>query len=229
MRVVVTGANRGIGLEFARQCVARGDDVWAGVRSPTHSPELERSASGQSGELHIVALDVDDIWSVGKFAEQVGEAPLDLLINNAGVSGQRANALAEADAEQAISTLETNAIGPLRVTQALLPVLRAARAKVIHISSNQGSIKENRDGGSYDYRMSKAALNMLARTMAAELKPEGIVSVLVSPGWVQTEMGGPDAPMTPRESVQGMLKLIETLTIDKSGGFFDAYGVPLDF
>ncbi|MBS2031278.1 MAG: SDR family oxidoreductase [Deltaproteobacteria bacterium] len=227
MRVVITGANRGIGLEFVQQCLARGDEVWAGMRSvvrPSRLAPVERT-----GVLHVAALDVDNQWSVGKFAEVAGDAPLDLLINNAAVSGQRSNALAEASAEEAISTLGTNAVGPLRVTQALLPVLRAARAKVVHISSNLGSIQQNRDGGSYDYRMSKAALNMLARTMAAELRPEGIVSVLVSPGWVKTEMGGPDAPTSAREAVQAMLRFVDTLTLAESGGFFDASGAPLEF
>jgi len=229
MRVAITGANRGIGLEFARQCLDRGDEVWAGVRAPERAVELEHLAGPSGSPPHVVALDVNQPASVRAFARALGDAALHLLINNAGVTGLRLNALALAEADDVLHTLAVNAVGPLRVTQALLPALRVGKAKVIHVSSALGSISDNRDGGSYGYRMSKAALNMLARTMAAELRREQIVTALLSPGWVQTGMGGPDAPTPVDASVRGMLRVIDSLTLAKSGGFFDTRGDRLRF
>jgi NAD(P)-dependent dehydrogenase (short-subunit alcohol dehydrogenase family) len=224
MNIVITGANRGIGLELTRQYLARGDSVHAGVRTPERSGELAALVESSSGRLRITACDVALETSVRAFAAAV-TGPVDLLINNAGVrSRERVDVLEELNLDDAARTFEVNALGPLRVTGALLPMLRRARgAKVAHIGSGLGSIG-NTSGGAYGYRMSKAALNMASHTMAHDLRAEGIVAVVLSPGWVRTDMGGSEAPTAVTESAAGLIGVIDRLTPQDSGGFFDFRG-----
>jgi NAD(P)-dependent dehydrogenase (short-subunit alcohol dehydrogenase family) len=143
---------------------------------------------------------------------------VDLVLNNAGVRSE-ADELATLDLEAANRIFQVNALGALRVTRGLLPLLR--HGKIANISSNMGSIGENSAGGSYGYRMSKAALNMATRSLAQDLRPEGIVAVALSPGWVQTDMGGPEAPTSVTESAAGLIAVIDRFTMVDSGGFFD--------
>ncbi len=221
MRSVVTGANRGIGFEFVRQMLARGDDVVAGVRRPDRADSL-RALAGE--RLRILALDVADPASVVAFARELGDEPVDLLINNAGIVGERGE-LTSLDAEDLSRTFLVNAVGPVLVTRALLPNLRRGQArKVVHLSSGMGSIGDNTSGGSYGYRMSKAALNMASRNLAHDLKLDGITSVVINPGWVQTDMGGPDATLPVSESVRRMLGIIDKLTIERTGQFLNHTG-----
>ncbi|WP_257448327.1 SDR family oxidoreductase [Archangium lipolyticum] len=221
MKIVITGANRGIGLELVRQYLARGDSVHAGVRTPESAGELAALVEPSGGRLRISACDVALETSVRAFADSVN-GPVDLLINNAGMRN-RPDDLDQL--EDAARTFEVNALGPLRVTRALLPMLRRARgAKIANISSGLGSIHDNTTGGAYGYRMSKAALNMASRSLAQDLRGEGIVTVVLSPGWVQTDMGGTDAPTPVAESVAGLLSLIDRLTPEDSGSFFGFRG-----
>jgi len=221
MRSVVTGANRGIGFEFVRQMLARGDDVVAGVRRPDRADSLRALASER---LRILTLDVADPASVVAFARELGDEPVDLLINNAGIVGDRGE-LTSLDAEDLSRTFLVNAVGPVLVTRALLPNLRRGQArKVVHLSSGMGSIGDNTSGGSYGYRMSKAALNMASRNLAHDLKLDGITSVVLNPGWVQTDMGGPDATLPVSESVRRMLGIIDKLTIERTGQFLNHTG-----
>lgn len=218
MHVVVAGASRGIGLEFVRQLLQRGDTVTAGCRAPSASEGL---AALSSERLRVLALDVTEDASVEAFASALGSAPVDVLINNAGVSGGW-ESLSGVRTEEALRTFNTNALGPLRVTRALLPQLRAGKRKVLaHLSSGMGSIGDNSSGGAYAYRMSKAALNMASRNLAVELGKEGFVSVVLNPGWVQTDMGGKGAPVDVRDSVRGMLARLDALTPAQNGAFLD--------
>jgi len=223
MRIVITGANRGIGLELVRQYLARGDSVHAGVRVPERSGELAALVAPSGGRLRIHACDVALETSVRTFAAEVTE-PVELLINNAGVRS-RPDALAGLDLEDAARTFQVNALGMLRVTRALLPMLRRSRgAKIANLSSGLSSIHDNTSGGAYGYRMSKVALNMASRSLAQDLREEGIVTVAISPGWVQTDMGGADAPTPVTESAAGLIGVIDRLTLQDSGGFFSFRG-----
>jgi NAD(P)-dependent dehydrogenase (short-subunit alcohol dehydrogenase family) len=229
MRFVITGANRGIGLELARQIAARGDFVEAGVREPEAAEELGALAARAAARVRVHTCDVASDTSVRAFAAAVGDVAVDVLINNAGVKGKR-QPLAELDFEDAIRTIDTNALGAVRVTRALLPNLfRGEGKRVAHISSGLGSIADNTTGDAYAYRMSKAALNMASRSMAVDLRGEGIISVVLNPGWVKTDMGGPSAPTEVDESVRRMLGIIDGLTLEQSGSFIDYRGHTIGF
>jgi NAD(P)-dependent dehydrogenase (short-subunit alcohol dehydrogenase family) len=175
--------------------------------------------------LRISACDVTLEASVRAFAAGVS-GPVDVLINNAGVR-TRPDALGEPGLGQALRMYEVNALGTLRVSGELLPVLRKPGGKIINITSGLGSIADNRTGGEYGYRMSKAALNMASRSLAEDLREEGILTVALSPGWVQTDMGGESAPTTVAESAAGLISVIDALTLKDSGGFFGFRGEPI--
>ena len=224
MRYVITGASRGIGLEFVHQLLQRGDTVDAGVRSPEGARRLEPLLREAGNRLRIHALDVESDASIRAFAADVCAAPVDVLINNAGVFGMWC-ALTEVDYGDMARTFAINALGPLRVTTALLPALRrGALRKVAHVSSRMGSVTDNTEGGAYAYRMSKAALNMGVRTLANDLRAEGFTTVLLHPGWVQTDMGGPQAPLPASDSVRGMLRIVDGMGAEQTGRFFDYQG-----
>ncbi|AKQ68794.1 Short-chain dehydrogenase/reductase (SDR) superfamily [Myxococcus hansupus] len=224
MRYVITGASRGIGFEFVQQLLLRGDTVEAGVRSSEGARRLESLKHTAGNRLRIHELDVGDDASVRAFATNVCLSPVDVLINNAGVSGLWC-ALNDVDFADMARTFSVNALGPLRVTNAILPALRqGALRRVAHVTSRMGSLAANTDGGAYAYRVSKAALNMAVRTMSMDLRAEGVVTVLLHPGWVRTDMGGPDATLPATDSVRGMLRVIDGLNPEHSGRFFDYQG-----
>ncbi|MEZ4407576.1 MAG: SDR family oxidoreductase [Polyangiales bacterium] len=224
MNVAITGANRGIGLELTRQYLAKGATVYAGARRPDEAAELKALGEGAKGKLVVAECDVSRDESVAKFAAAVGDAAIDLLINNAGVMG-KSGTVAKLDLDDALSTIAVNALGALRVTKALLPAIaRSEGKKILHVSSGMGSIGDNTSGGWYGYRMSKAALNMASRSLAMELKGQGIVSVVINPGWVQTDMGGPSASITVEESAKKIIARVEGLTMADTGTFLDYKG-----
>jgi NAD(P)-dependent dehydrogenase (short-subunit alcohol dehydrogenase family) len=223
MRAVVTGANRGIGLELARQLKARGQDVHACAREPEKATELR--ALG----VRVHQLDVRDANSVRALAASLGDAPVDLLFNVAGVQGgpkQNLRAMAEdLELRDVIDTFDVNAVGALRVAVALLPNIRRGTAKkIVHVTSRMGSIADNGSGGSYAYRMSKAALNMASKSLAVDLKGEGIISFVINPGWVQTDMGGKNAPVPVSDSVAAILRETDKASIAESGEFLNWKG-----
>jgi NAD(P)-dependent dehydrogenase (short-subunit alcohol dehydrogenase family) len=228
MRYAITGASRGLGLEFVRQLLNRGDSIDAGVRSPADARQLQGLSRDSRGRLRVHALDVSNPRSVAGFAAEVGQGePLDVLINNAGVFGKN-EYLGGLDFEDMASTFTTNALGPLRLTSALLPALRRGSARrIVHITSEMGSIGDNGMGGYYGYRLSKAALNMAMRNMHLELRAEGFVTIAINPGWVQTDMGGPQAPLRPEQSVHAMLNVIDRLSAEHGGRFFNHDGAEL--
>jgi NAD(P)-dependent dehydrogenase (short-subunit alcohol dehydrogenase family) len=226
MRHVVTGANRGIGLELVRQLLARGDEVDAGARNPGDAPELQSLASTK---LRVHRLDVTDAGSVRALADALGTAAIDQVFNVAGVYGGTRQSLKQMAEDLALrdvlSTFDVNAAGPLRVSVALLPQVRRGTAKkLVHVTSGMGSISDNTSGGYYAYRMSKAALNMMSRSLAVDLRPEGISSFVINPGWVQTDMGGTTAPTPVVESVRGILDTIDKATLAESGEFLNWKG-----
>jgi NAD(P)-dependent dehydrogenase (short-subunit alcohol dehydrogenase family) len=219
--VLITGANRGLGLEFARQYSADGWTVIATARNP------EAATALQALPVKVMQLDVTDADSVRSLTENLKGQPIDLLINNAGIF-PRVDSLPETDFDDVARTLDVNTIGPMRVTLALLPNLRAGRAKqVVSITSGLGSIENNTSGRYYGYRESKAALNMFNRSLAVELADEGFTCIVMSPGWVRTDMGGPTAKLSPEESITGMRKVIAGLTPADTGRSWNYNGDPM--
>jgi NAD(P)-dependent dehydrogenase (short-subunit alcohol dehydrogenase family) len=225
MRTIVTGANRGIGLEFVRQLLERGDEVEAAVRDPAGATALRELGAKAGGRLRVHACDVGDGERVRAFARELGDAPVELLVNNAAVYGGNRQRVDDLDFDDVLRTFEINALGPLRLTVAVLPLLRKAKgAKIVHLTSGMGSIADNSSGGYYAYRMSKAALNMASKSLSIDLHRAGVASVVINPGWVQTDMGGPGATTTPRDSVAAMLKRVDALTPEQNGAFLNWKG-----
>ena len=200
--VAITGAGRGIGFELARQHVAAGDRVIALVRNPSGAADLAKLADASEGRLTVHAMDVADDASVKAGAAASGSEPIDVLYNVAGVSGPEGNELESADWGAWDETFRIMVQGPLRVMQAFLPRLGSG-AKVINISSQLGASTWPY-GGFYAYAAAKAALNRLMRSVATDLEERGVIIGLVHPGWVQTDMGGAGADITPQESAEGI-------------------------
>lgn len=220
---VVTGANRGIGLAFARRLAADGWRVHALARDPARAADL----AALRGDVAVHAVDVTSDSQVRDFADGLAGAPIDLLVNNAGIIGPRGLTLEDMDYGAWVEVMRVNALSPVRLLGALLPNLEAGRRKlVVNVTSRMGSI-EAAGGGSYLYRSSKAALNAAMRNIALDLAGRGITIVMVHPGWVSTDMGGASAPVTPTDSVAGMMRLIERLTPADSGCFFDYRGAAI--
>ena len=223
LTVVVTGANRGIGLEFARQLSEAGATVIGTARRPDEADELRAAGA------RVEQLDVADPASVAAFAGRLEGVPVDVLLNNAGIFPSRVG-IEGVDPDEALRVLAVNTVGPMRVTRALLPNLRAGTRKlVMNMSSGLGSIEANRSGGSMGYRESKAALNMFTRSLAAELGGEGFTCIAMSPGWVRTDMGGDSAPLSPAQSVDGMLAVLAGCDVEDSGRYLDHRGRELDW
>ena len=219
--VLITGANRGLGLEFARQYAANGWHVIGTARKPDAADDLKELG------IRILQLDVTDQASVSSLADSLGDAPLDLLINNAGIF-PRESEIANVDIDDYMRTLAVNTAGPVLVTAAVLPNLRRGDAKkIVNITSRLGSIEYNTQGGFYGYRESKAALNMFTKTLASELGPAGFICLTLHPGWVATDMGGPSAPLTPKQSVTGMRAVIDGLTPADNGAYRSYEGEPV--
>jgi NAD(P)-dependent dehydrogenase (short-subunit alcohol dehydrogenase family) len=224
MRYLVTGANRGIGLEFVRTLAGRGDDVVATARRPDEAVDLNALAADSDGRVRVMQLDIADEASVEAFATELGDTPLDVVINNAG-RYTRTGSFEALDFDSLYKDFEVNTVGTLRVTQAVLDNVRGGDAKVIcNVTSKMGSIADNGSGGSYAYRISKAALNMGTRSLAMDLKNEGIIAFVVHPGWVETDMGGPNALISTQKSVDGLLDRIDNASLDDTGRFWEWNG-----
>ena len=210
--VLITGANRGIGLEFARQYAADGWDVVATARQS--SRELDSLA------VRVEALDMRDLSAVASFADRLDS--LDLLIANAGTYGPRSPASAE-EGEEWLETFAVNTVAPYLLARSVLPLVARSSGKLVAITSKMGSIDDNRSGGFVAYRSSKSALNSAWRSLAVDNSGKAVCAVL-HPGWVQTRMGGSSAPLEAQDSVAGMRRVIESLGPDQSGRFFNYDG-----
>lgn len=228
-RIFITGANRGIGLELTRQCLQRGGHVFASCRQPELADELQILMTEYSDRLTVLQLDVTDQAEVVAAAESLTTEVdgLDILFNNAGVSlgGEHVGNL---DVDSMLNVLHVNSVGPLIVAQSLLDLLRAGQdPKIVNITSQLGSITRKRSGGRYSYDGSKAALNMFTRTLAFEVMADGIITIVIHPGWVRTDMGGKNASISAEESAQGILQVTEGLTKDDVGRFLQWDGAEL--
>ncbi|MGH6947277.1 MAG: SDR family oxidoreductase [Kiloniellales bacterium] len=217
--VLITGASRGLGLEFARSFATDGWTVHAACRRPAKATALAELAP----QVERHRLDVTDALQVAALARRLGDEPIDLLLNNAGIYGPK-TAFGESDYESWLGIFNVNTLGPMRMTEAFVEhVARSERRLIVNVTSRLGSIGEN-SGGRFAYRSSKAALNMIGNSLAIELKPRGITVLMVHPGWVQTDMGGPSASITPEQSIAGLRKVFDRATPADSGRFFDWKG-----
>lgn len=218
--ILVTGANRGIGLEFVRQYARDGASVIACCRNPDKADTLK----AVPGDVRVLALDVADSASVARLAAALQNQPIDILINTAGVYGPTRQSANDTDFEGFVETLRINSLAPLMVAQALRPNLMAGRdRKVAVLTSKMGSISDS-SGGVLAYRASKAALNMIMHGVAQAWAKDGIAVAILHPGWVQTDMGGPGALITVEESVKGLRARIAELAPRNSGRFLDYQG-----
>jgi NAD(P)-dependent dehydrogenase (short-subunit alcohol dehydrogenase family) len=215
--VALTGANRGIGLELAKQLAARGDTVIAAVRSA--SDEL----ASLDVEVHE-GVDVADDKSVAQFASALSGRTLDILINNAGILTRET--LDDLDWDRIRTQFEVNTLGPLRVTAALLPSLSEG-SKVAIVSSRVGSLADNTSGNNYGYRMSKAAVNMVGVNLSHDLKEKGIAVVLLHPGYVRTGLTDMSGNIDPDEAARGLIERIDETTMERTGTFWHADGTEL--
>jgi NAD(P)-dependent dehydrogenase (short-subunit alcohol dehydrogenase family) len=219
--VLITGANRGIGLEFAKQYAAAGWRVHAACREPVSVDAL----NGLAGDVRLHRLDVAMPNQVHDLAAGLAGEPIDLLVNNAGISANAKTSIGDVDYGLWEQMLRINVMGPMRVAEALVANIAASQRRVmLFLSTRAGSIADNLTGGRYLYRSSKAALNMVVKSLAIDLIPKRITCVAVHPGWVQTDMGTAAAPISARTSVEALRALVERLEPHDNGRFLNYDG-----
>ncbi len=225
--ILITGANRGIGLELCKQYANDGWRVLACCRHPDKAEELNKLAVQYSDLVRILALDVEDHAQIEGLAQMLSNETIDLLINNAGVyPASDAGGFGRTDYVEWNTAFRINTMAPLKVTETFVKQIARSEQKVIvTITSQMGSVTDNSSGGNYLYRTSKAAANMVVKSMAIDLREKGITTVAMNPGWVKTEMGGPNAMLSVEQSVTDMRQVIDKLTLKDSGKFFGNDGV----
>jgi NAD(P)-dependent dehydrogenase (short-subunit alcohol dehydrogenase family) len=229
-RVLITGANRGIGLELATQCAARGDQVFAGCRVPNHADRLGYLTRKYPRKVTLFPIDVTDQACISEAASLVADQAqaLDILINNAAIN-MGDEALSEVHPDVLLKSLHVNAVGPVIVVQYFRDLLvKGDNPKIVNISSESGSISKMTRFRGYGYYGSKAAENMYTRSLAFDPETDGITVIAMHPGWVRTDMGGPDAHLSPAESAEGILKVTDGLIPEDNGKFYtwDGYEHP---
>jgi len=216
-QVLITGANRGIGLEFSRQYAEAGWKVIACCRDLKQATGLQELVNIYP-DIQVYALDVADFAAIEALALALKDVKIDVLINNAGVYPH--SDLDHADPEQWLHAFKVNSMAPFKMATAFTPHIAASRLKkLVTLSSKMGSLDDNTSGGSYLYRTSKVAANMVMKSLSIDLQAYGISVAVLHPGWVQTEMGGPDALIDTQTSVSGLRKVIEHLNLDNTGRF----------
>lgn len=219
--VLVTGANRGLGLAFCRHYLAQGYQVTAACRDPDAAEELQ----ALTGALNIVQLDLADAESIQRLSSEFANSTLDILVNNAGVYGGSPQGLDDLESCPWLNTFLVNSVAPVLLTRALLPALqRSNSAKIAFLTSKMGSIGDNSSGRSYIYRSSKAALNAAIKSLAIDLAELNIPVIALHPGWVRTDMGGPNGLIDSKESIAGLSQVIDNLALEQSGCFVDYRG-----
>lgn len=226
-QALITGANRGIGLEFVRQYAADGWRVIAACRDPRNATALNALAAASSGNVVVQALDVADFNQIERLAISLKGQAIDLLINNAGFYPQ--STFGRVDYADWDKAFRINAMAPMKMVESFVEHVASSRLrKVVTLSSKMGSIADNGSGGSYIYRTSKVAVNMVMKNLAIDLQPRGIAATTLHPGWVLTDMGGPNALITTAQSVAGMRRVIDQLSTQNAGRFiaYDGREIP---
>ena len=222
--ILITGSNRGIGLELVHQYAAQGWQALACCRRPDQATTLNRLGE-QFPNIAIYTLDVAQQDQVRQLAADLRDHPIDILFNNAGIYGPDDTVFGNTDEARWLECLHTNVIAPMQMMEAFLTHVAASKHKLIAaMSSKMGSIADNGSGGSYIYRSSKAALNAVMKSAAIDLAPRGVKVAILHPGWVQTDMGGPNANLTPAESIAGMKAVLDRLTPADNGTFWSYNG-----
>ena len=226
---LITGANRGLGLALTKQYAAQGWRIYACCRDVDAASQLNAVAAAAGENVTVHGLDVTAGASVAALAAAISNTAIDVLLTNAGVYLDKTEGFGESKFDDWEETFRVNTFAPMRLAEAFVEqVARSDRKQIISISSAMGSQAENTDGGAYAYRASKAALNAVTRSLAADLKDRGITVAVFHPGWVSTDMGGSTAPVTPAESAHGIRAVIEGLTAADSGRFlgYDGAEIP---
>jgi NAD(P)-dependent dehydrogenase (short-subunit alcohol dehydrogenase family) len=218
--ILITGTNRGIGFELTKQYLQDDFRVLACCRLSGTTEELHSLNDQYPETLTIIDLDVTDTNYIEKLSEQLQHEAIDILINNAGIIDSEHTHLDHIESEAFLDTFKTNSLAPLLLAKGLLPSIARSQLKLIaNISSSMGSISENTSGGYYAYRASKAALNAITKSLSIDLVDHGVTVLSLHPGWVQTAMGGAEAPITPAESVKGLRQILQKVTLADSGSF----------
>ena len=226
--ILITGANRGLGLGLVKKFLKNNEKVICTTRNISKSKELILCKKKYNDNLEICELDLLDKESPNILSNFLGDKPIDLFINNAGVIGHSAQHFKSVSLNHWIDVLKVNLISPLLITQSIIKnVEKSSERKIYFISSKVGSIEDNKSGGMYIYRSSKTALNQVVKSLSIDLKPLGISVISLHPGWVRTEMGGPNALISVEESVNGMVDVISNTSIINSGQFINYDGTRL--
>ncbi|WP_017444873.1 SDR family oxidoreductase [Gayadomonas joobiniege] len=230
--IFISGANRGIGLEFTKQYLSEGAFVIACARNPLQATELQALLTKYPQKLQLISLDISDEMQIIGLKSLLKDTAIDIVICNAGYYGPKdeRSQFASLDAVEWQKTLTINCIAQLKLLEILTNNLMLGKDKKIAVlSSKMGSLDDNTSGGSYIYRSSKAALNAACKSLSIDLKPDGIKVVILHPGWVQTDMGGPNALITTNQSVSGMKKIIQNLSLKNSGQFLSYDNQPINW
>ena len=220
--VLITGANRGLGLEYTRQYAKNGWRVLACCRNPESAEDLLKLASQYKDLVSVHTLDVSNFSQVDKLAAVLENQPIDVLINNAGIYPDSGNGMfSDADYAAWLEAFRINSIAPFKMAQAFTPHLKQGKLKkLVNMTSKMGSITDNTSGGSYLYRSSKTALNMVTKSLSIELAKDGVTALVLHPGWVLTDMGGPNALITTEQSISGLRQVIDRATLADAGNFY---------
>lgn len=223
--IFITGANRGLGLAFVLHFLKNGDKVYAACRNPDTANDLLTYQKQYPKQLEILTLDLAKIQDIALLKQSFQDVPLDVLINNAGVFGPSGMDIGHVEAKAWNEVFQVNTVAPIMLTQALLENIKQGKdKKLIFITSRMASIEDNSSGGRYIYRSTKAALNAAVHSLAFVLKEEGIICLLLHPGWVQTAMGGDNAELAPEESSRRLITLFEKTKLSDSGKFISHTG-----
>ena len=227
MSILITGTNRGIGLEFVKHYIKNNEKVIATCRNRNSAKDL-LELENTTNNLSLVELDVSNPNSINNFTSKSAGLLIDTFISNAGVSGPKNIEFGNFNAKEWLDVFNINTIAPLIITQKILKNLRLGKdKKLAFISSKVGSIEDNTSGGMYIYRTSKTALNQVIKSLSIDLKGENFIVVALHPGWVQTDMGGPNALIDTKTSVKGLIEVIDNLTPKNSGKFYNYDGSPI--
>jgi len=225
MNVLITGCNRGIGLQMVKSAVSKQWRVFACCRNVHDAEKLSEVTRMSGGLVSMHILDIADKAQIQALAYELRNETIDILINNAGVYGSMSHRFGQVDEEDWLKTFRINTIAPMQVSEAFVENVALSERKLIAtVSSKMASMEDNTSGDSYIYRSSKAALNSVIKSMSIDLKPRGITCVILHPGWVKTDMGGPYAEISTRESVNQMFDTLENVTLEDAGSFYEIDG-----
>ncbi len=228
MNILITGANRGIGLEMVRYSMEQGWRVFACCRNPHNADKLFNIAKLSNGQISVHIADMQELSTLQALSYELRNDAIDMLINNAGVYGSDKNKFGSVDVESWLQAFQVNSIAPLKMVEAFSQQLQMGKLKVVAcMSSKMGSMADNGYGSSYIYRSSKAALNAVVKSLSIDLKELGIITVALHPGWVKTEMGGPNAQISTGECVEQLFSHLSQLKEQDSGRFIDIDGADI--